>query len=136
MNIFGAIYGILKNNSAVATIVYDGTIYKIFDLVASQTSTAPFIAVEQVTMKGNSTKSGVSGTDEYTIKISMLAETQAQVKDLAEKVRTALDYYSGTSNGVVIQQAWFDSESLIWDDTSHLRGAENISHNYIFRVNR
>jgi len=132
MNLFGAIYGILNNNASINGIVGN----KIFDLVASQTSTAPFITVQQVTMKANNTKSGVSGTDEYTMKISMLAETQAQAKDLAEKVRTALDYYTGTVNGVTIQLAWYDSESPIWDDTSHLRGAENISQDYIFRVNR
>ena len=136
MNIFGAIYGILKNNSAVATIVYDGTIYKIFDLKVSQTSKAPFIAINQVAMTANPTKSGSSTTDEYTMKISMISETQAQAKDLAEKVRAALDYYSGTINGVNIQSAWFDTESPMWDDTSFLIGGENISHDYKFRIVR
>lgn len=136
MNIFGAIYGILKNNSAVATIVYDGTIYKIFDLKVSQTSKAPFIAINQVAMTANQTKSGPSTTDVYVMKISVIAETTVQAKDLAEKVRLALDGYAGTSNGVVIQSCWFDSESPIWDDTSFLTGGENISHDYNFRIVR
>ena len=132
MNVFAGIYNILLNNSDVNTIVSG----KIYELTATQTSTAPFITVSQVTMTPNGTKSGVSGLDEYTMKISMLCETSKQAKDLSEKVRTALDYYSGTSNGVNIQLAWFTSESSIWDDTSHLRGANNISHDYIFRIVR
>jgi len=136
MNLFSAIFGILKNNSAVAAIVYDGTIYKIFDLKISQTSTAPFIAINEVTATANPTKSGPSTTDVYVMKISVIAQTQTQAKDLAEKVRLAIDGYSGTINGVNIQSCWFDSESPIWDDTSFLTGGENISHDYNFRILR
>jgi Protein of unknown function (DUF3168) len=132
MNLFGAIYGVLYANSAVNAIVGN----KIFDLVVSQTATAPFLAISQVTVTANGTKSGASITDEYRMQVAIVAETQTVAKDLAEKVRTALDYYSGTSNGVNIQQAWFENEAALWDDTSHLRGSEALTQDYIFRVNR
>ena len=79
------------------------------------------------------TKSGVSTLDEVRYDIVVASETYAEASDLTNKVRTALDRYTGTVAGVVI-----DSIQFIDLDADNDPGTETYvtSSEYIIRVKR
>ena len=76
------------------------------------------------------TKDGKSELDTLSYDIFIYAETLAEVNDLGLKVRNALDRYSGTNSGLVIQSVHFTSEDVGYSDKDrvYLKG-----QNYSFR---
>ena len=124
-----AIYSILSSDSDVSAIV--GT--RIYPQIAAQGAAFPFVVYVLQDTSPSDTKSGVSTLDEVRYDIVVASETYAEASDLTEKIRTALDRYSGTVAGVVI-----DSIQFIDLDVNNDPGTETYltSAEYIIRVKR
>ena len=124
-----AIYSILTSTSAVSAIV--GT--RIYPQIAAQGAAFPFVVYVLQDTSPSDTKSGVSTLDEVRYDIIVASENYAEASDLTEKIRTALDRYSGTVAGVVI-----DSIQFIDLDVNNDPGTETYltSAEYIIRVKR
>ena len=124
-----AIYTILTSDSDVNAIV--GT--RVYPQIAAQGAAFPFIVYVLQDTSPSDTKSGVSTLDEVRYDIVVASETYAEASDLTNKVRTALDRYTGTVAGVVI-----DSIQFIDLDVNNDPGTETYltSAEYIIRVKR
>ena len=129
MNEGKAIYSILTSNSAVNAIVSG----RVYPQIAAQGAAFPFAVYVLQNTDPSDTKSGVSTLDEVRYDIVVASETYAQASDLTEKIRTALDRYSGTVSGVVI-----DSIQFIDLDVDNDPATETYvtSSEYIIRVKR
>jgi len=104
MKIGEVIDSVLINDAAVSAIV--GT--SVFPLFAKQGAAYPLITwrIDGGT-ETNETKDGASTLDFVPIEVICFGQTYKVTADLADKVRTALDRYSGTVNGVEIQNIVF-----------------------------
>ena len=124
-----AIYSILTSDSDVNAIV--GT--RVYPQIAAQEAAFPFVVYVLQDTSPSDTKSGVSTLDEVRYDIVVASENYAEASDLTEKIRTALDRYSGTVAGVVI-----DSIQFIDLDVNNDPGTETYltSAEYIIRVKR
>ena len=111
MNEGKAIYSILTSDSAVSAIV--GYILQ--------------------NVEPSDTKSGVSTLDEIRYDIVVASETYAEASDLTEKIRTALDRYTGTVAGVVIDSIQFQDIDV---DNDPATETFVTSSEYIIRVKR
>jgi predicted ATP-dependent serine protease len=129
MNEGKAIYSILTSDSDVSAIV--GT--RVYPQIAAQGAAFPFVVYVLQDTSPSDTKSGVSTLDEVRYDIVVASETYAEVSDLTNKIRTALDRYTGTVAGVVI-----DSIQFIDLDADNDPGTETYvtSSEYIIRVKR
>ena len=124
-----AIYSILTSTSAVSAIV--GT--RVYPQIAAQGGAFPFGVYVLQDTSPSDTKSGVSTLDEIRYDIVVASENYAQASDLTGKIRTALDRYTGTVAGVVI-----DSIQFIDLDADNDAATETYvtSSEYIIRVKR
>ena len=129
MNEGKALYSILTSDSDVSAIV--GT--RVYPQIAAQGAAFPFLVYVLQDTTPSDTKSGVSTLDEVRYDIVVASETYAEASDLTNKVRTALDRYTGTVAGVVI-----DSIQFIDLDADNDPGTETYltSSEYIIRVKR
>ena len=129
MNEGKAIYSILTSDSDVNAIV--GT--RVYPQIAAQEAAFPFVVYVLQNVDPSDTKSGVSTLDEVRYDFIVASENYAEASDLTEKIRTALDRYSGSVAGVVI-----DSIQFIDLDVNNDPGTETYltSAEYIIRVKR
>ena len=100
-----AIYSILTSDSDVNALVSG----RVYPQIAAQGAAFPFVVYLLTNVGPSDTKSGVSTLDEVRYDIVVAAETYAAAADLTEKVRTAIDRYSGTVAGVDIDSVQFQS---------------------------
>ena len=124
-----AIYSILTSDSDVSAIV--GT--RVYPQIAAQGAAFPFVVYVLQDTSPSDTKSGVSTLDEVRYDIVVASETYAEASDLTNKIRTALDRYTGTVAGVVIDSIQFQDI-----DADNDPGTETYltSSEYIIRVKR
>lgn len=129
MNEGKAIYSILVNDADVNAIVSG----RIFPQIAAQGAAFPFAVYVLQDTSPSDTKSGVSTLDEVRYDIVVAAETYAEASDLTEKIRLALDRYTGTVAGIVV-----DSIQFIDLDVDNDPDTETYvsSSEYILRVKR
>jgi len=129
MNEGKAIYSILTSDSDINAIV--GT--RVYPQIAAQEAAFPFVVYVLQNIDPSDTKSGVSTLDEVRYDIIVASESYAEASDLTNKIRTALDRYSGTVSGVVIDSIQFTDL-----DVNNDPGTETYltSSEYIIRVKR
>jgi len=129
MNEGKAIYSILTTDSAVSAIVSS----RVYPQIAAQGAAFPFVVYVINDITPSDTKSGVSTLDEVRYEILAVAENYAESADLNEKIRTALDRYTGTVAGVVIDSIQFTELDTDYDIASETYIANS---EYIIRVKR
>lgn len=129
MNEGKVIHNILVNDADVNAIVSG----RVFPQIAAQGAAFPFAVYVLQDTSPSDTKSGVSTLDEVRYDIVVAAETYAEASDLTEKIRLALDRYTGTVLGIVI-----DSIQFIDLDVDNDPDTETYvsSSEYILRVRR
>lgn len=129
MNEGKAIYSILVNDADVNATVSG----RIFPQIAAQGAAFPFAVYVLQDTSPSDTKSGVSTLDEVRYDIVVAAETYAEATDLTEKIRLALDRYTGTVAGINV-----DSIQFIDLDVDNDPDTETFvsSSEYILRVRR
>jgi len=128
MTVDTIIFGILSGNSAVTGVV--GT--KIYPSQAPQTTQFPFVVFETISTMPNNTKSGVSEMDRYRIQVTTLAKENNQANDIADKIRTALDYYKSVN----VQLISFQSQNSAFDNISGQDGIFLKYQDYFLTLSR
>lgn len=128
---------ILVNNAGVTALV--GT--KIYANRGKQTDDAPYVVIRQLGVNPHHTKSAVSTYDDVRISIYILAAryiTSGGVigaKNVAHAIRTALDKYTGTVDGVIVKDVTFTDEDS--DDINEANySAVAIRQDYTITINR
>ena len=129
MNEGKAIYSILTSDSDVSAIA--GT--RVYPQIAAQGAAFPFVVYLINDLTPSDTKSGVSTLDEVRYEVLAIAETYAEAADLNEKIRTALDRYTGTVAGIVVDSIQFTELETDYDDASETYLANS---EYILRIKR
>lgn len=129
MNEGKAIYTILTENAGVSAIVGN----KVYPQIAAQGAAFPFVVYVLQDNSPSDTKSGPSTLDEVRYDIVAAAETYSELSSLTERIRLALDRYTGDLGGVEI-----DSIQFIDLDVDNDPATETYvsSSEYILRVKR
>ena len=103
MNEGRAIYTILTENAGVSAVVGS----RVYPQVAAQGAAFPFVVYVLQDNTHSDTKSGVSTLDEIRYDIVAAAETYSELSSLTERIRLALDRYTGTVSGIVVDSIQF-----------------------------
>lgn len=111
MEVGKAIYDILINDTDVNDLV-SGRIYPVW---ADLTGTKPFLIYKVDDNAPSDTKDSGQALDQIQLEIFSFAETYDESSDLMKKVRDAIDRYSGTNAGVVIQSIQYLEEKDDFD---------------------
>ena len=130
MNIGAAIYKILSDDTAVASLVAT----RISPNVMNQTQTFPFIVYDVTNDNPDDIKDGVSPLDSFDVMVSGYSKSYKKASVLANYIRTALDRKSGNYNGVEIQSIEFENFDDIFDDDSGSEGVYRKALNFKVRV--
>ena len=130
MDIGKAIYNILSDNIAVASMVST----RIAPNVMKQTSAFPFIVYDVSNDNPEGQKDSVALLDEVSIMVSGYCKTYSDASKLANYIRTALDRVNGLYNGVNIQSINFAGYDDVFDDMSGSDGVYRKSLNFNIRI--
>ena len=130
MNVGRAIYNILSEDTAVASLVST----RISPNRMAQTSAFPFIVYDVVTDDPDGQKESVATLDSFTIMVSCYDTTYSGSNRLGNYVRTALDRVSGAYGGIQIQSIDFKYYDDIFDDDSGSDGIFRKALNFQVRV--
>ncbi len=129
MNEGRAIYTILTEDAGVSAVV--GT--RVYPQVAAQGAAFPFVVYVLQDNTPSDTKSGVSTLDEIRYDIVAAAETYSALSSLTERIRLALDRYSGTVSGIVVDSIQFTELDVDNDPATETFVS---SSEYILRIKR
>ena len=139
MEVGKAVFDILRSDSDVVTLVSEsGSNIRIFPSRYDFPTNVllPYITYQIVSDQPNNTKNGVSTYDYVTVQISIYDIRYESMIDLAGKVRTALDYTSGTFRGVVVNKIFFENQNDLFDDSAGEQGFNGVAQDYRFNINR
>ena len=139
MEVGKAVFDILRSDSDVIALVSEsGTNPRIFPSRYDFPTNVllPCITYQIVSDEPNNTKNGVSTYDYVTVQISIYDIKYGNMIDLASKVRTALDYTSGTFRGVVVNKIFFENQNDLFDDSAGEQGFYGVAQDYRFNINR
>ena len=122
----------LKSNTALNTLV-GGRIYLN---VMPQGKQLPSVVINIISNIPTNTKSGVSTLDQIRVQITCMAQTtgtydgQLKVEEIAEAVRTAFDYTSGTLEGVTVERTAFQNQNSAFDSSAGQDGVYLVYQDY------
>ena len=139
MEVGKAVFDILRTDSDVIALVSEsGSNPRIFPSRYKFPTNVllPYITYQIVSDQPNNTKNGVSTYDYVTVQISIYDIKYGNMIDLAGKVRTALDYTSGTYEGIVVDKIFFENSVEVFDENAGSVGLYQISQDYRFNINR
>ena len=124
------IYSILSNDATLAAIV--GA--KIFPVQAPQRTAIPFITYRENNTIPTDQKDGAAPKDQIQLQVDSYATTYTQAHTISARIRTLLDAYTGTAQGVTIRQMWFSDQ----DDGDYIEdmGFYGVSQVYEVRIQR
>lgn len=123
-----AIYDILTTDAPVSAITTQVSPNKI-----PQGKGFPVISYQRISNSPDDTKDGVAGLDTITVDVDVWHNDYINGKDLADKVRTALDRKSGTFSGRVIQSIRFMTGRELFDDNLEIH---HFNQEYSIRYER
>tara|TARA_Y100000114_G_C11682684_1_gene289388 strand:- start:185 stop:604 length:420 start_codon:yes stop_codon:yes gene_type:complete len=138
MQVGKAIFDILTNNAAVLAITSDGgTDPRIFPsrFDFPKDVQTPYITYQIVSQEPNNIKSGPSLYDYVSVQINLYSTSYSSLITLSGKVRTALDYVSGTFQGVDVDKIFFQNQNELFDDSAGQQGFYGIAQDYRFNIN-
>jgi hypothetical protein len=125
-----AIYGILAGNTDVTDLIST----RIYPDMATQKAAYPFAVYTITSTQPSDSKDGASVLDDVEFTVMLYASTYAGVQDISEKVRTALDRYTGTVESVSVQSIRFlDTRSAQMEFDKHIF---IVNQAYSARINR
>jgi hypothetical protein len=129
MNEGKAIYTILTEDAGVSAVVGS----RVYPQVAAQGAAFPFVVYVLQDNTPSDTKSGVSTLDEIRYDIVAAAETYSALSSLTERIRLALDRYTGTVSGIVVDSIQFTELDVDNDPATETFVS---SSEYILRIKR
>lgn len=115
MNTGGALYYILNNDATLTGLL--GTGKRLYVDNAEQSTPNPCIVYSERAAKVSTKDAAVN--DNITWQIDVYSDSTAQRDNIAARVRTLLDRYSGTVNTIKIQQVDFENDYRLYDDESN-----------------
>ena len=130
MDIGKAIYNILSEYVPLAARVDT----RIFPNVATQSVAFPFIIYDVQSDSPEDTKDGVANLDITNMMVSAYSDTYLSATQIGGLIRDALDRYSGTVNGVVINTIVFEGYNDAFDDMSGRDGIYRKSLDFKIRI--
>ena len=138
MEIGKVIYNILSNDSNVSPLVTTAGNTRIFPSRYNFPTKVklPYITYQMFADEPNNTKNGVSTYDYVRVQISIYDVNYSDMTTLAGHVRTALDYVSGTYNGVVVDKIFYQDQNELYDDSAGSIGLYGVAQDYRFNINR
>ena len=107
MNIAKVFFSLLTNDATFAGLVST----KVYPDFAPQTVTLPYCVVSVIGVDPSDTKDGVSKLDIIGVQLDIYANNYDTGLSIADAARAALDRYSGTNNGQVIDSIRFDGQT-------------------------
>lgn len=107
----------LISSQPVAALV--GT--RVFPVIAPATAPLPFLTWRRSGIRREQTLSGPMGVPTVTVDFSIYATTYEEAREIADKARSVLDGYGGTSDNTTVNQAALVNES---DGFETLAGAD------------
>lgn len=137
MNVGKAIYNILSNDSAIATSVTKNGVVQIFPNAykAPTDQGSPYILYHEITNTPNNTKNGISTYDYVRVQITCFDTRYGDLVTLTELVRRALDYTSGTFDGVVVDKCFYEGSVDLFDESFGNNGIYYRAMDFRFNVN-
>ena len=103
-----ALASVMLTNPAVAAVVGQ----RVYPVIAPATAEVPFITWRRSSVSRQQTLSGPMGMPTVTLAIDLYATTYEAVRDLADRVRVALDGYGGRpSDSAVVKNVSLDNEA-------------------------
>lgn len=94
--------------------------YRIFPAILPQNEKRQSITYAEISAQGDHHMEGPSGLAMNRVQFNAWADNPDDAYDLGLKVKAALDGYSGTIAGVVVQGIFFDSARDLYDDDAKL----------------
>jgi hypothetical protein len=89
---------------------------KVFPVVASEKAERPYLTVRRVGGNPAINKTDVSEVDTIFFQVACFAERYKTCLDSLERVRTLLDFYTGTSNSIVFKKIWWTGSEDKFDN--------------------
>ncbi len=90
---------------------------KVFPVVATETANRPYLTVRRVGGNPAINKTSVSEVDTIFFQVACFAEKYKQCLDAMERVRTLLDFYTGTSNSIEFKKIWWTGTEDRFDES-------------------
>lgn len=117
-----AVYSLLKADVPTMALVTGG----IYVDIAKRTAKPSFVVFTLDDLDPEPTKDGASEFDKYNLEVAAVAKSGVLAQNLAAAIVTALDDYTGTSGGVVVDIITYKSKRGYWDPLSefHIRELE------------
>lgn len=112
------VYDLLANDTDVVAIVG----VKIYPMRSGQLQDLPFIVYDVVSQQPSQTKTGASLMDIYRVQVSAFSYVYAELMDLMEKIRTALDQQNETVTNTVVMDIVFENRNNLYDDSGNING--------------
>jgi len=106
-----AIYSKLSGTSGITALVGR----RIYPVVLPQKCKLPAITYDKVSDPQIHTMGSESNPCHPRFTIHVWGETLKNVIDIAEQVKTALKYYTGTIASMIIQRIYYDNETDIYE---------------------
>lgn len=135
-NVAKVLFNILSNDAQVSAVVSNGTTpatYRIHPLTAYLQEQPPFITTQIITGTPEKSKQ-IASVDSYRVQVNIIDETHDAAHSLAAKVRTALDFKSGTYAGINMQYCALETTQDIYEDGNNLNGGVMIVQEYLIRL--
>ena len=123
----------LKSQSTVTDWVRD----QVHEVAEARQAHFPYIRVSMLSSIAHDDKDGPSDLDIYSIQVDAFSDKSAsEARKIAGVMRTALERYSGTEDGVVIQSIRYISETTFHNFDGSYPGEFAQSQDYSVRVTR
>ena len=101
-----AIYTRLTGFSALTTLLASST--SVWAVLASPSETLPYIVYRTFDESPNDVMSTATTPTEAAIQVSAFAATHQAMVDITTQIKAAFNRWSATSDGVVIQDTFYD----------------------------
>lgn len=124
-----AIYDILTNTASVTDIVST----RIYPSRIPQGETLPAVTFQRIGNEPQDDKDGVSDLDVITLDIDMFGKSLSELKTLSGAIRTALDRFSGTRVGIIIDSIRYVTDRDLYENSKEIH---HINQEYSIRQKR
>jgi len=102
-----AIRNTLVSDAGVSAVVGS----KIYPVLAPSEAALPFITWRRMAVQRQQSLSGPVGVPSVMLSVDLFAETYEAVRELADKVRLALDGWGGTFQNTVVSNVSLENEA-------------------------
>jgi len=114
MNTEQGIYSILTSDSTLMAML--ATTTSVFQEIAAETMARPLIVYTETTGEFSDTKDGVSTLDVPMVQVDVYANDITERNIIGARVRTILDGYRGTADGIVFDHIRLTYSLKLYDD--------------------